>query len=61
MLYKGQALKSESGVQLGDPLGQLLFSLALMPLINKIRQEVPMLLQKSWYLDDGILAELKPN
>ena len=27
-----------------------------MPLINKIKQEVPMLLQNSWYLDDGILA-----
>ena len=27
-----------------------------MLLINKIKQEVPMLLQNSWYLDDGILV-----
>ena len=27
-----------------------------MPLINRIKQEVPMLLQISWYLDDGILV-----
>ena len=51
-----QAIKSESGVQQCDPLGPLLFSLALMPLINKIKQEVPMLLQNSWYLDGGFLA-----
>ena len=56
LFYNGQAIKSESGVQKGDPLGPLLFSLALMPLVNKIKQEVPMLLQNSWYLDDGILA-----
>ena len=27
-----------------------------MSFINKITQDVPMLLQNSWYLDDGILA-----
>ena len=51
------AINNENGVQQGDLLGPLLFSLALMSFINKIKQEVPMLLQNSWYLDDGILAE----
>ena len=44
------------GVHQGDLLGPLLFSLALIPLFNKIKQEVPMLLQSSWYFDDDILA-----
>ena len=39
-----------------DPLGPLLFSKARMTLINKIKQEVHMLFQNSWYLDNGILA-----
>ena len=43
-------------MQQGDPQGPLLFSLALMPLINTIKQEVTMLLQNSWYLDDDILV-----
>ena len=47
LFYNGQAKKSEIGVQQGDHLGPLLFSLAPMPLINKIKQEVPMLLQNS--------------
>ena len=61
LFYNGQAIKSERGVRHGDPLGPLLFSLALMPLINKIKQEVPMPLQNSWYLDNGHFRELKPN
>ena len=47
LFYNRQAIKIERGVQRGDLLGPLLFSLALMPLINKIKQEVPMLLQNS--------------
>ena len=57
LIYNGQDIKSENGAQQGDPLGQILFSLALVPLINKIKQEVLMLLQNPLYLDDGILAE----
>ena len=51
-----RTIKSEYGVQKGDPLGPLLFSLALIPLINKIKQKVPMLLTNFCCLDNGILA-----
>ena len=57
LIYNGQDIKTENGAQQGDPMGQILFSLALVPLINKIKQEVLMLVQNPLYLDDGILAE----
>ena len=42
-------LTSESGVQQGDPLGPLLFSLVLNTLVMKIALT-------AWYLDDGAVA-----
>ena len=47
-------LSSESGIQQGDPLGPLLFSLTLWPIIEKIQETAPELQQLSWYLDDGL-------
>ena len=44
------------GVQQGDPLGPLGFSLALHPIVEKIQEQVPGLLINAWYLDDGTLC-----
>ena len=44
------------GVQQGDPLGPLGFALALHPIIETIKEEVPGLLINAWYLDDGTLS-----
>ena len=44
------------GVQQGDPLGPLAFSLALHPIVERIKREVPGLLINAWYLDDGTLC-----
>ena len=49
-------LLSAAGVQQGDPLGPLLFSLVLHPLALKIQKEFPNLLLNVWYLDDGCIV-----
>ena len=55
------ALGSEQGVQQGDHLGPLLFSLVLHKLVQSIASdsECSELLFNMWYLDDGTLAGLK--
>ena len=50
------SILSKAGVQQGDPLGPLFFSLVLQIIINKIKRAVPDLLLNLWYLDDGVLA-----
>ena len=47
---------SKCGVQQGDPLGPLAFSLSLHPVIERIKEEVPGLHINAWYLDDGTLC-----
>ncbi|GJR17908.1 putative reverse transcriptase domain-containing protein [Tanacetum coccineum] len=55
-LYYGEhILRSCQGVQQGDPLGPLLFSLVLHPLICKIRDSFSLSLH-AWYLDDGTIV-----
>ncbi|GKE70766.1 putative reverse transcriptase domain-containing protein, partial [Tanacetum coccineum] len=55
-LYYGEhTLWSCQGVQHGDPLGPLLFSLVLHPLICKIRDSFSLSLH-AWYLDDDTIV-----
>ncbi|GJZ93341.1 putative reverse transcriptase domain-containing protein [Tanacetum coccineum] len=55
-LYYGEhTLWSCQGVQQGDPLGPLLFSLVLHPLICKIKDSFSLSLH-AWYLDDGTIV-----
>jgi hypothetical protein len=51
-----EPISSEEGVQQGDPLGPMLFALALHRLILDINARVPNLDLNCWYLDDGIIG-----
>ena len=55
MFFGGAALKSELGVQQGDPLGPLLFSVVLHSLVRLVEERVPGLDVHVWYLDDGTI------
>ena len=48
-------LQSMTGVQQGDPLGPLLFSLVLHPLALRIKEQFGKLDLCVWYLDDGTI------
>lgn len=55
-LFLGEALlSSQSGVQQGDPLGPMFFSLLIQRMILKIKEECPLLKANVWYLDDGTI------
>ncbi|XP_076887974.1 uncharacterized protein LOC143538262 [Bidens hawaiensis] len=54
-LYIGNdCIQSTTGVQQVDPLGPLLFALALHPLIHQVRDGCKLLFH-AWYLDDGTI------
>ena len=55
LYYDNSILWSCQGVQQGDPLGPLLFALALHPLIHTINRSCELALH-AWYLDDGTIV-----
>ena len=54
--HRKHTILSKSGVQQGDPLGQLAFALALHPVVESIKREVPGLNINAWYLNDSPLS-----
>ncbi|KAL5510752.1 hypothetical protein EMCRGX_G006353 [Ephydatia muelleri] len=54
---------SEVGVQQGDPLGPMFFSLVLHKLVSAIAtdEDTAKLLFHAWYLDDGVVAGSKQS
>ena len=54
LTYRTHTLLSDEGVQQGDPLGPLFFSLVALELANEINHQADLDLQL-WYLDDGVL------
>ena len=55
LLFGPHCIDSLAGVQQGDPLGPLLFSLVLQTLVQKIKDTCPALALNVWFLDDGTL------
>lgn len=55
------ALRSETGVQQGDPLGPLLFCLVLHKVVTAVTADsiCSQLSFHSWYMDDGVIAGTK--
>ena len=51
LFFDKHILFSQEGVQQGDPLGPLLFCLAIHPLIKKLKSEL-----RIFYLDDGLIG-----
>lgn len=55
LYYNEFVLSSALGVQQGDPLGPLLLSLVLHPLVHLISSQCNLDFH-AWYLDDGTIA-----
>ena len=61
ILYAGDHNKVAScmGVQQGDPLGPLLFSVVLHGFLKELEAQVPDLVLNLWFLDDGTIIGTK--
>lgn len=55
LFFDKHLLYSRAGVQQGDPLGPMLFALAIHPLLLRLAA-ISQLHVSAWYLDDGTLA-----
>jgi len=53
--YGAYRIDSSSGLQQGDPLAPLFFSLVLSAVTNIIATRWPKLIMQRWYLDDGVI------
>lgn len=51
LLLGKECIRSESGVQQGDPLGPALFCLSIRDLVSSIRSQLNV-----WYMDDGTIG-----
>ena len=56
LVFHDDVIMSAEGVQQGDPLGPLIFSLVVHELVLLIQGECPELDLHAWYLDDGVIA-----
>ena len=56
LLFYGRTIHSEEGTRQGDPLGPVLFAVALKIVTDKLVENVPDLMLNRWYLDDGYVA-----
>jgi hypothetical protein len=54
--FNGKTILSQEGAQQGDPIGPMLFCLAIQPIINKITCALNV-----WYLDDGTIGDSLDN
>jgi hypothetical protein len=52
--FGAHKLSSQCGVQQGDPLGPLIFSVVMLPLVLQL--DALGLISNLWYLDDGFIA-----
>ena len=58
LFLDGHPISSQQGVQQGDPLGPLFFSLCWQRIVEKLPED---LLLNLWYLDDGHLVGSKDS
>ena len=56
LFYGDTSIPSSRGLQQGDALASLCYSLAQQPVLVKIEEEVPSLSFHGWFLDDGSMV-----